>query len=46
MFVLDLMNFDELDRSNGVLRLNFNYHGQIDPETVCKVFWGFRLSAI
>ncbi|MDR1228735.1 MAG: hypothetical protein LBK55_06920 [Azoarcus sp.] len=37
---------DELDRSDGVLRLYFNYHAQIDPETVYKVFWGFQLSAI
>lgn len=38
MFVLDPLSFDKLDHSNGVLRLNFNYHAQIAPETVCKVF--------
>jgi hypothetical protein len=46
MLELDPSRFDELDCRDGVLRLNFNYHAQIDPNTVYKVFWGFRLSAI
>lgn len=37
---------DDLDYEQGTLRLYFNYHAQIDPETVFKVFWGFRLNAI
>lgn len=37
---------DVLDYEQGTLRLYFNYHAQIDPETVFKVFWGFRLNAI
>jgi hypothetical protein len=44
--MLDPLSLNELDRKDGVLRLYFNYHAQIDPETVYKVFWGFRLSAI
>lgn len=28
------------------LRLHFNYHAQIDPETVRNVLWGMRLHAI
>ena len=36
----------QLDREAGTLRLHFNYHAQVDPETVYKVFWGFRLKAI
>jgi hypothetical protein len=35
----------EFDCRNGLLRLHFNYHAQIDPDTVYKVFWGFRLKA-
>jgi hypothetical protein len=31
------------DRREGTLRLVFNYHGQIDPETVYRVLWGIRL---
>jgi len=46
MLVLDPMNFDELDQSDAVLRLHFNYHAQIDPEAAYRVFWGFRLNAI
>ncbi|HKA46085.1 MAG TPA: hypothetical protein VKF40_29105 [Burkholderiales bacterium] len=37
---------DKLEHRNGVLTLHFNYHAQIDPETVYKTFWGFRLNAI
>lgn len=44
--MLDPLNLNELDLRDGILRLYFNYHAQIDPETVYKVFWGFRLSAI
>ena len=33
------------DRRGGVLRLHFNYHAQIDPELVYRVFWGMRLRA-
>jgi hypothetical protein len=35
-----------LDIEDGVLRLYFNYHTQIDPEIVRKVLWGFRLTAV
>ncbi|MCL2310544.1 MAG: hypothetical protein FWC42_09825 [Proteobacteria bacterium] len=34
-----------LDVRNGVLRLHFNYHGQLDPQMVVKIFRGFRLHA-
>lgn len=33
------------DRRDGVLRLHFNYHAQIDPELVYRVFWRMRLRA-
>lgn len=36
----------ELDHKQGALRLNFNYHAQIDPKTVYEMLWGFRLNAI
>jgi hypothetical protein len=35
-----------LDWKDGTLRLHFNYHAQIDPDSVCRVFWGYRLNAI
>ncbi len=41
-----LVRPEDLDNKQGVLRLYFNYHSQIDPEIVYKVFWGFRLNAI
>lgn len=44
--MLDPLSLDELDCNDGVLRLYFNYHAQIDPETIYKVFRGFRLNAI
>jgi hypothetical protein len=37
---------NRLDRDGDVLRLNFNYHAQVDPELLYEVFWGFRLYAI
>ncbi len=33
------------DRRQGVLRLHFNYHAQIDPETAYRLFRGLRLRA-
>lgn len=36
---------DELDQQPSGLRIHFNYHAQIDPEIVYKIFWGFRLRA-
>ena len=44
--MLGPFSLDELDNRDGLLRLYFNYHDQIDPDTVYKVFWGFRSSAI
>jgi hypothetical protein len=35
----------QLDLCEGTLRIHFNYHGQIDPEVVYRIFWGFRLNA-
>ena len=32
-------------RRQGALRLHFNYHTQIDPETTYRLFWGLRLRA-
>jgi len=40
-----LARLDDLDNKHGILRLYFNYHSQIDPEIVYKVFWGYRLNA-
>ncbi len=37
---------EDLDYEQGTLRLYFNYHAQVDPEVVFKVFRGFRLKAI
>lgn len=34
-----------LDWKDGTLRLHFNYHAQIDPDTLCRIFWGYRLNA-
>ena len=45
MFFL-LRGMKELDSRDGVLRLYFNYHAQVDPETVYEILWGFRLNAI
>jgi hypothetical protein len=45
MFFL-LRGMKELDSRDGVLRLYFNYHAQVDPETVYTILWGFRLNAI
>jgi len=36
----------KMDQRDGTLRLHFNYHAQIDPEVVYRIFWGFRLNAI
>jgi hypothetical protein len=33
------------DRRQGALRLYFNYHAQIDPETAYRLFCGLRLRA-
>jgi hypothetical protein len=33
------------DRRQGALRLHFNYHAQIDPETAYRLFCGLRLRA-
>lgn len=35
----------ELEWQEGTLRLHFNYHAQIDPESVYRVLWGYRLNA-
>jgi hypothetical protein len=37
---------DRLDIAAGTLRLHFNYHAQIDPEIVFRIFWGVRLRAV
>jgi hypothetical protein len=37
---------EKMDYSGNTLRFHFNYHEQIDPEIVFKIFWGFRLNAI
>ena len=37
---------DRLDIVAGTLRLHFNYHAQIDPEIVYRIFWGMRLRAV
>jgi len=39
----DLAN---LDLKEGVLRVHFNYHAQLDPEIVFKVLRELRLRAI
>jgi hypothetical protein len=39
-------DLENLDCMNGVLRLHFNYHAQIEPETVLKVLRELRLRAI
>jgi hypothetical protein len=36
----------ELDSKNGVLRLHFNYHAQLEPEHVLEVLRHVRLNAI
>ena len=36
---------NEFDYEKNTLRIHLNYHGQIDPEIVYKVFWGFQLNA-
>jgi hypothetical protein len=33
------------DRRQGALRLHFNYHTQIDPETAYRLFYTLRLRA-
>lgn len=35
-----------LDTNQGILRLHFNYHAQMDPQLVYDVLWGFQLNAI
>ena len=37
---------DRFDIVAGTLRLHFNYHAQIDPEIVYRIFWGMRLRAV
>ena len=37
---------EHLDLEQGTLRVYFNYHAQIDPELLYRVFWGFHLKAI
>lgn len=37
---------NELEIVDGVLRLQFNYHGQIEPEVVQKILSDFRTKAI
>jgi hypothetical protein len=36
----------KFEHRRDTLRLFFNYHAQIEPETVYRIFWGFRLNAI
>ena len=44
-----LPNLEELMRAadwrGGALWLRFNYHAQIDPDVVYRLFWGTRLHA-
>jgi hypothetical protein len=35
----------ELDASEGVLRLHFNYHAQMDPQVAYETLWGLQLNA-
>jgi len=37
--------FKTADCRHGALRLHFNYHAQIDPETAYRLFCGLRLRA-
>ncbi len=37
---------EELEINQGLLRLHFNYHEQIEPEMVRRVLWGFHARAI
>ena len=34
---------NQLDIQNDTLRLYVNYHAQISPDTVYKIFWGLQL---
>jgi hypothetical protein len=45
MFFL-LGGMKDLDNRDGIFRIYFNYHAQVDPEVVYKVLWGLRLNAI
>ena len=36
---------DRMAPTNGVLRLHFNYHAQIDPDVVYAIFWGTKWRA-
>ena len=38
-------NLAALDRRDGVLRLHFNYHAQLDPEVVLRVLENLHLRA-
>ncbi|HRJ69904.1 MAG TPA: hypothetical protein PK812_09860 [Beijerinckiaceae bacterium] len=42
---LPIIEAPSLDWRDGALFLHFNYHAQIDPETVYRIFWGMRLQA-
>jgi len=44
--LVQLGDLTDLETKQGVLRLYFNYHAQIDPQLVYDVFWGFQLNAI
>jgi len=35
-----------LDWRDGILWLHFNYHAQVDPESIHRVLWGYQLKAI
>lgn len=36
-------NYKVLDMEDGFLKIHFNYHAQVDPNVVLKIFFGFRL---
>jgi hypothetical protein len=38
-------NMQGLVWKEGTLSLHFNYHAQIDPDSVYRVLWGYRLNA-
>ncbi len=40
-----LTSMDKLDIQNGILRIYINYHAQINPDIVYKIFWGLQLRA-
>ncbi len=46
LWLPDEIEMKKLDSKNGVLRLHFNYHAQLDPDVVFEVLGELRLNAI